>query len=66
MKWDEEQAHLQQWSHEQSKERDLPTKESPILAILLLIAISLSLSSLPRHMVSRDAKPDQKGFVNQS
>jgi len=44
MKWDEEQAHLQQWSHEQSKERDLPTKESPILAILLLIAIFLSSS----------------------
>ena len=45
-------------------ERDFPTKSSPILAIILFIAISLSFSSLPLNMVLRDAKPDQRGSVN--
>lgn len=56
------------FAHELVHERDLPTKESPILAILLLIAISLSLAaSLPLNMVSRDAKPDQRRVaVNES
>lgn len=44
-------------------ERDLPTKESPILAILLLIAISLSLSSLPRQYGIARCKAGPKGLL---